>query len=486
MSNDAHFTGERFLPHCTGEIVYEHWHRYAIAREPARGRRVLDVASGEGYGAAFLASVAQQVHGVDIAADAVAHARSVYAGVGNLEFTRASCTALPFPDHSFDLVVSFETIEHVSADAQRAMLDEFRRVLRPDGLLILSSPNKVEYSDVRDYHNEFHVHELYREELESLLRPRFGALRWFRQRVQFWSGIWSEAAGPQSLEAWSLSDAGVVTSHAPEAMYFVVFASAREECLPDAPSLSLFTDAGESILRHYEGVQREVIRLDELLARRDHQLEQASLTTAHHEAMIAEREQLIAEREARIIERDAWLEQRLERIAQLERLVAQRDGIIAERDELIVERGRIIANRESMIADRDQLIAARGEIIAQREQLIATRDEELAARDATIAVQGHTLEEHRALLAQRDQMLAEQTAKIASLARRIEELESVLAGEHATVTDLRRHIGLQQADLQHQHALLHERETVIAYRQRWKWWLQLPWFRLRTFLQRLA
>ena len=172
MSPDLEFTGERFVPGIAGEIAHEHWHRYAFARRFAAGKRVLDAACGEGYGSALLAGTAAEVVGVDIAEEAVAHARATYAGRSGLRFEQASAAALPLPDASVDLVVSFETLEHLPREDQPRMLAEFARVLTRDGLLLLSAPNPVEYSEARDYRNPFHLHEPSREELARVARRR--------------------------------------------------------------------------------------------------------------------------------------------------------------------------------------------------------------------------------------------------------------------------------------------------------------------------
>lgn len=180
MSTDLEFTGERFLPEVSGQIAFEHLHRYYFARDLIKGCRVLDVACGEGYGSWILSDSALQVVGVDIAADAVTHARKKYTK-SNMRFVEASAAKLPFDDDMFDAVVSFETIEHL--DLHQEMLSEIKRVLNKDGLLIISSPNKQYYSIEPGYQNPFHVKELFREEFLELIKSYFSNAMLFGQRV---------------------------------------------------------------------------------------------------------------------------------------------------------------------------------------------------------------------------------------------------------------------------------------------------------------
>jgi SAM-dependent methyltransferase len=256
---DLPFTGERFVPGAKGEIWMEHWHRYHFAARWAAGRRVLDVACGEGYGSALLATVAARVTGIDLSQPAIAHAQRTYAGTPNLEFARASCTRLPLADGSVDLAVTFETLEHIEGQAR--FLDELARVVKPGGVLVLSCPNKVEYSDKRGYANEFHVRELYREELAELVAARFPFSEWYGQRPTFYSVIAPEAPEAARGELVEVDEgapaqAARALSHP---LYFLVVASRDPQALESVrPAVSVLADRGDWIYHDYEKVYREM------------------------------------------------------------------------------------------------------------------------------------------------------------------------------------------------------------------------------------
>jgi hypothetical protein len=248
------------------------------------------------------------------------------------------------------------------------MIAEFARVLKPEGLLVISSPNKRLYSDAREYVNEFHRHELYRDGLAALLATSFPAQSWYHQRVTPWSAIWSENP-VDGAEAW-LGDASGITSYkAPEGMYFVVVAGrSANAVLPIAPG-SLFTDADDTEQKRSEWNAREVLRLDALLREHDAVLDRQTAHIQHLEAMVAERERIIGDMDRRL------------------------------------------------------------------QELNAARDRQLAERDGTIA----TLE-----------------SRIAAL-----------DGEQNRL-----------------HAALHASEVTVAYRQSARWWVKLPWFRVKLWLAR--
>lgn len=285
------FTGERFTPECVREIWYEHMHRYAFARPLAHGLRVLDAACGEGYGSALLADAAEEVLGLDISPQAIAHARARYGTRANLRFDVADCTALDhLPSASFDLIASFETLEHV--EAQERMLDGFARLLKPGGLLLVSTPDKRNYSDIPGTVNEYHVRELYRDQFEALLASRFAAHRLFGQKLLFQSALW-DVTDPARRDAWQAAvlagDGSINEAAAYPPLYYIAVCSASPERLEQLPSLALFGDASESVYTHYNDEVRRHIAAGLRLQQLEAELAAERAARAELEARLASR-----------------------------------------------------------------------------------------------------------------------------------------------------------------------------------------------------
>ena len=190
INNMLEWTGERFIPWMEGaQIHYEHIHRYAFASLFVKGKKVLDLACGEGYGSHALSKNAGYVVGVEIDENAVEHARNKYT-TQNLEFIQGSILEIPIQgNEKFDVIVCFEGIEHV--EEHEKLLSEVKRLLNKEGVFIVSSPNKKTYSDDIDFNNPFHKKELYFNDFRELLDNDFSSCIFFGQKVYSSSNIWS-------------------------------------------------------------------------------------------------------------------------------------------------------------------------------------------------------------------------------------------------------------------------------------------------------
>ncbi len=167
------FTGERFIPESFGaQIALEHWHRYFFAANFCKDKIVLDIACGEGYGSFYLSRVAKKVYGIDISEEAIRHAKNKYSEE-NINFIVGDVSKIPLEDQSIEVVVSFETIEHVPEDIQHKFLKEVKRILKKEGVFICSTPDKYFYSDLNNYKNEFHIKEFYKKDYLNFLRNYF-------------------------------------------------------------------------------------------------------------------------------------------------------------------------------------------------------------------------------------------------------------------------------------------------------------------------
>jgi SAM-dependent methyltransferase len=370
------WTGERYLPEVRGQIELEHIHRYVMARELAVGKTVLDIASGEGYGSAMIAEVARNVVGVDLSEEAVTHAQKKYRK-DNLRFKVGSCASIPMADASVDLVTSFETIEH--HDEHELMLAEIKRVLRPNGQLIISSPEKHEYSIISGQKNEFHVKELYRVEFEKLLESHFKNLLFYGQRIVYGSGIFLEGQSSK-FTTYTEDDNRSRTKGLARPTYLIAIAS-------DARNVSAPSGIYEQNLGQCEAIierNNEIVRLNQAIVERDghyaglrRKATEVEDQLSNLNDVLVQRDEHISSLNQKYVERDsefASIKQGLVdgdiKIVGLNRELAASEAQIILLTQASAERDRKVVDLTKMVAIGDKHVVALNEKTAELERSV--------------------------------------------------------------------------------------------------------------------
>lgn len=296
-------------------------HRYHLASKVATEKVVLDVACGKGYGSSILAKTAYRVIGVSHPIEAIRHAREIHKQ-DNLEFMLGSCYEIPLPDASVDLVVCFDAIEYY--DQHEKIMDEIKRVLNPGGVLLISSPDKYNYSMESVYNNELHVKELYKHEFSKLVQSYFCNVVYYGQRIVYGSGVFSE------------------------------------ECLLE-------------VTNYYS--ENGVVQEAKGLVRPDYWIAVASnsnlpvISSGLLEQSIADTE-LFAFWKAEIDSRD-------ENICELKTVVDDTSSKIEELDRILQDNDRQILYRDRQITYRDQQILERDKVITLKDDRISKLEEQI-------------------------------------------------------------------------------------------------------------
>ena len=278
------FDGERFTTSFGGQTAIEHWHRYLLARELVRDQDVLDIACGEGYGSALLAQTARTVIGVDLSATAVGHAQASYARP-NLRYLEGDALAIPVADGSVGVVVSFETLEHFREHDR--FLQQVKRVLRSDGLLLISTPDRDNYSPSASSANPYHRLELTADEFHGLLRRHFAAIKCQRQRVLLGSALLGDGLGSCVPLCFERRGEGHFEASAGMARGKYLIAMATEGSLPALPD-SIYVDSDQ--LAHVDGPM-----LERLVA--GHPSPQAAARISELEARVEDLERVLRQRD---------------------------------------------------------------------------------------------------------------------------------------------------------------------------------------------
>lgn len=169
--------GERLIPEDTQTPIHQiQVLRHLFVYEHVRSRLnpgdiVLDLGFGEGYGTSLLAPNCHEIVGVDVEQKVVDYANKRYR-TDNCHFEKYHGQSLPFDENYFDIVVSFQVIEHI--DDESGFISEIYRVLKPGGRFLLTTPNKAtRLKPGQKPFNRFHKREYYSHELQKVLSQKF-------------------------------------------------------------------------------------------------------------------------------------------------------------------------------------------------------------------------------------------------------------------------------------------------------------------------
>ncbi len=392
------FTGERVIPgKVEVDLWNEHFSRYAFAARYAAGRQVLDAGCGAGYGAAELSLTAANVLGIDASQEAVSYARQHY-GTGNLHFLVASASQIPVRAQEFDLITAFELIEHL--EEWHAFLCEMRRLLRPGGLFIVSTPNREYYAESRAERgpNPFHQHEFDAPEFVHELRAVFPQVRLFLQNR-------GEALTFYPARGFTPADARIDggAGDASTAHFFVGLCSDSE---PGAFSSFVFVPKAANVLRERE---HHIAALTRQLADAIDQRDALHRALEHQKRHLEEQNRWALE-----VERQSRSAQ--ERIVELQNEVQQ-----------------LTAAYEDRIRELEAEVAARTQWAIETEQRLTSEIEQLKAQAGRLAAE----------LERCQRALEERTRWALDLESRAKELEGQLNSVRASRwVRLGRRIGL--------------------------------------------
>lgn len=177
------YTGEQFIDnYSSSRLKDEHINRYIFAKNYCKNKRVLDIACGTGYGAYEISKVAEYVIGLDASCNAIAFAKEHYIEA-NLSYIHGDCAKKFFEKQKFDVILSFETLEHLNSCQRNDFLTLLRSYLKDNGKLILSTPNKNFTSPfTKEPLNKFHKIEFTKKTLTIEIEQIFHIKKWHGQR----------------------------------------------------------------------------------------------------------------------------------------------------------------------------------------------------------------------------------------------------------------------------------------------------------------
>ena len=412
------WTGERYLPYGDPalygtEIHYEHLHRYAFASQFVQGKKVLDLASGEGYGAFILSKNAQSVVGIEIDPAAVTHAMNTY-NTKNIRFIEGSILNIPIEGEKlFDVIVCFEAIEHVKE--HDILLNEIRRLLKNDGLVIISTPDKKQYSEEAGYQNPYHLKELYQSEFSELLQKYFSYVYLSGQQILSGSSIFpllskENNSSSEFIIEYKDQHFSFTEKNEIDPRYFVAIAS-NTELNPNEIQKSYLIDKSNIEYSLSAGQRNRISDLS---------------THAHNlEAIVADRDNRISELSIQAHNLEKIISDKETHISDLRKYTRTLEEIISNKDLQINALQKPTHNLEAIVADKELQITDLQKHAHNLEIIVTAKESQIT----DLQKHAHNLEI----------IVTARESQITELQKHAHNLELIVADRESQITEFRKH-----------------------------------------------
>ena len=473
-SDFSTFMQERYVPGTWSTLAeYEHLPRYLFAKDFCDGKQVLDFGCGTGYGTAVLAQQAHSVFGIDIDASALEWARQHHTAT-NLAFEEKADLGLSLPNQSFDVIICFEMIEHVYESTQVEAVQSFARLLKNDGLLIISTPNP----EITKLYgpNPFHLKELSRDEFLGLLHKQFPYVLLLEQAIQ--PAILIQ---PSEDAARYIRSASLTRQDIPKSAIFIALCSHQPISIPESVCFLDFRNDfiaqqihGMDILNrirleYYQATQEitnqaaEIHRLHDALAAKDQAVaQQAAEIHRLHDALAA-KDQAVAQQAAEIHRLHDALAAKDQAVAQQAAEIHRLHDALAAKDQAVAQQAAEIHRLHDALAAKDQAVAqqaaeihrlhdalaAKDQAVAQQAAEIHRLHDALAAKDQAVAQQAAEIHRLHDALAAKDQAVAQQAAEIHRLKESQNTYEAALAEKENLIDIQNEYIQRKESELAH-------------------------------------
>ncbi|UGY10673.1 methyltransferase domain-containing protein [Phyllobacterium pellucidum] len=368
-SDFSSFMQERYVPGTWSELTaYEHLPRYMFAQQYSIDRRVLDFGCGSGYGAKALSEVADHVVAVDIDDGALEYARTEHSRF-NLEFVKVDDLCDNYSDAQFDLVTCFEVIEHLDELDQKRLLKNFRRLLKPQGLLIISTPNPKTTELYGE--NPFHLKEMELDEFSDVLKANFKHTIILDQKILSGSTLTISSDNGASNPAARI--APMYTNVSPKAKTPAAWIALCSMSPLDRVQPVFFYDNETDFIRQ---------RVREIATRHQHEIK---LYTENKQS---------AELERALLADAASLQ------GKYEHLRSTHDQFVEERDRISTESASLQQRYEALVEERDKISTEAASLQQRYEGLVEERDK-ISTEAASLQQRYEALVEERAALRSR-------------------------------------------------------------------------------------